>query len=78
LWFSPLKRFQKLFFRTPLVHLFILGSETYHDLYRWPMKDRKVFEAWRRETAWGKLFDRYAAGPIGIEPSPREETGVPV
>ena len=70
LWFSPLKRFQKLFFRTPLVHLFILGSEAYHDLYRWPMKDRKVFEAWRRETAWGRLFDRYAAGPIGVEPSP--------
>src|SRR5216117_3630059 len=69
LWFSPLKRFQKLFFRTPLVNIFILGSETYHDYYRWPLKDRRVFEKWRRETAWGKLFDRYANGPIA--PSPR-------
>src|SRR5436309_9234324 len=59
LWFSPLKRFQKLFFRTPLVNLFIMGSETYHDYYRWPMKDRHVFEKWRRDTGWGRLFDQY-------------------
>jgi uncharacterized protein (DUF362 family) len=64
LWFSPLKRFQKLFFRTPLVNLFILGSETYHDYYRWPMRDRKTFESWRSGTPWGRLFDRYAAGPL--------------
>ncbi len=64
LWFSPLKKFQKLFFRTPLVNVFILGSETYHDYYRWPLKDRKVFEEWRTGTPWGRLFDRYAAGPI--------------
>ena len=64
LWFSPMKRFQKLFFRTPLVNLFILGSETYHDYYRWPMKDRRTFDAWRTGTPWGKLFDRYADGPL--------------
>ncbi len=63
LWFSPLKRFQKLFFRTPLVHAFILGSEIYHDYYRWPLRERRVFERWRRETAWGRLFDRYGEGP---------------
>lgn len=63
LWFSPLKRFQKLFFRTPLVNLFILGSETYHDYYRWPMKDRKIFETWRTGTPWGRLFDRYGEKP---------------
>jgi uncharacterized protein (DUF362 family) len=68
LWFSPLKRFQKLFFRTPLVNLFILGSETYHDYYRWPVRDRKTFETWRTGTPWGRLFDRYAAGP----PLPKE------
>jgi hypothetical protein len=64
LWFSPLKRFQKLFFRTPLVNVFIMGSETYHDYYRWPLKDRAVFDRWRRETGWGKLFDAYAQGPV--------------
>ena len=64
LWFSPMKRFQKLFFRTPLVNLFIFGSESYHDYYRWPLKDRKIFEEWRVGTPWGALFDRYATGPI--------------
>jgi uncharacterized protein (DUF362 family) len=74
LWFSPLKRFQKLFFRTPLVHLFILGSETYHDYYRWPWKDRKVFEDWSRTTPWGALFGRYADGPRGAPSAPAGET----
>jgi uncharacterized protein (DUF362 family) len=59
LWFGPLKRFQKLFFHTPLVNLFVFGSEAYHDYYRWPLRDRKVFEAWGRETQWGQLFGRY-------------------
>jgi uncharacterized protein (DUF362 family) len=59
LWFGPLKRFQKLFFHTPLVNLFVFGSEAYHDYYRWPLRDRKVFEAWRSETQWGQLFGRY-------------------
>jgi hypothetical protein len=62
MWFGPLKPLQKLFFHTPLVNAFILGSEVYHDLYRWPLKDRGVFETWKRETGWGRLFDTYAAG----------------
>jgi uncharacterized protein (DUF362 family) len=62
LWFGPLKRFQKLFFHTPLVNVFILGSELYHDFYRWPLKDRATFERWRETTPWGQLFERYAQG----------------
>jgi hypothetical protein len=77
LWFSPLKRFQKLFFRTPLVNLFIFGSEAYHDYYRWPLKDQRVFEKWRRETPWGHLFDRYASGPIGPSRPPRQASPEP-
>jgi uncharacterized protein (DUF362 family) len=61
LWFGPLKRFQKLFFHTPLVKLFVLGSEVYHDYYRWPLRDRQVFDAWRKETHWGRLFQAYQA-----------------
>ncbi|MDP2207636.1 MAG: DUF362 domain-containing protein [Bacteroidota bacterium] len=59
MWFGPLKSLQKLFFHTPLVHLFVLGSELYHDYYRWPFVDKKVFENWKKETAWGKLFQDY-------------------
>ena len=59
MWFSPLKALQRFFFRTPLVHLFIMGSEAYHDYYRWPARDRAVFEAWQRDSPWGALFTRY-------------------
>jgi uncharacterized protein (DUF362 family) len=62
MWFGPLKRFQKLFFHTPLVNAFILGSEAYHDYYRWPRIDRKVFESWKRDTRWGRLFVDYELG----------------
>lgn len=62
MWFGPMKRFQKLFFHTPLVNAFIFGSEAYHDYYRWPMKDRRTFETWKAETSWGRLFDAYARG----------------
>jgi uncharacterized protein (DUF362 family) len=63
IWFGPLKRFQKLFFHTPLVHIAVAVSELYHDLFRWQLVDRRVFDHWRRSTAWGALFDRYATGP---------------
>jgi len=59
MWFGPLRRAQNLFFRTPLVHAFVLGSELYHDYYRWPLRDRRVFDAWRRDTEWGRFFDYY-------------------
>ncbi len=62
MWFGPLRPFQKLFFHTPLVNLFILGSELYHDLYRWPLRDRRTFQAWKEGTAWGRLFERYGQG----------------
>ncbi len=60
-----MKSFQKLFFHTPLVNVFIFGSEAYHDYYRWPMKDRRTFENWKKETAWGRLFAAYERGQEG-------------
>jgi hypothetical protein len=62
MWFGPMKRFQKLFFHTPLVNAFVFGSEAYHDYYRWPLKDKKTFENWKRDTSWGKLFGAYERG----------------
>lgn len=64
LWFSPLKKFQNLFFRTPLVNFFIFGSEVYHDYYRWPFKDRRTFNKWRKHSQWGRLFESYP--PVGV------------
>jgi len=58
-WFGPLKPVQNVLMRTPLVNLFILGSEVYHDYYRWPARDRAVFEGWLANTQWGSLFQQY-------------------
>jgi hypothetical protein len=62
MWFGPMKKFQKIFFHTPLVNVFIAGSEAYHDYYRWPLKDKRTFENWKRETSWGRLFAAYERG----------------
>jgi hypothetical protein len=69
MWFGGLKPFQKLFFHTPLVHLFVLASELYHDHYRWPRKDAAVFEEWQRTTSWGRLFATYSSKPCLPRPS---------
>ena len=58
-WFGPLKPVQNVLMRTPLVNLFILGSEVYHDYYRWPARDRATFEGWLANTPWGQLVQEY-------------------
>ncbi len=67
MWFGPLKGMQKFFFHTPLVNVFIAGSEAYHDYYRWPLKDRKIFERWKKNTQWGELFQKYESGEVWEE-----------
>jgi hypothetical protein len=78
MWFGPLKRIQKLFFHTPLVNLFVAGSEFYHDFYRWPHKDRATFEKWKLDTHWGQLFSRYERGTQGpVSPPQPVDTASP-
>ncbi len=62
LWFSPFKKLQKLFFRTPLVYAFVFGSYFYHDRLWWPFVGRRLMEVLRLNTVWGKCFDQYEAG----------------
>jgi len=59
LWFGPLKRLQHLFFRTPLVYLFVLASEVYHDVFWWNLKGRRILEDWKKSSPWGKLWENY-------------------
>ncbi len=59
-WYGPTRVLQKLIFRTPLVVIPTLVSEIYHDYYRWPMKERRIAEEWRRTSPWGQLFQHYA------------------
>ena len=58
LWFGPLRPVQKLFFHTPLVYIFVLGSFVYHDHIWWPTKGRRYFRRFL-SSKWGKLFSSY-------------------
>ncbi|NPV14953.1 DUF362 domain-containing protein [candidate division WOR-3 bacterium] len=58
-WYGPTRVLQKLIFRTWLVNIPIFISEFNHDFVHWPLKERKIFERWRRETGWGRLFQEY-------------------
>ncbi len=59
IWFGPLARFQRLFFHTPLVYLFILGSYLYHDYLWWPLFGKPRMKTIEGETEWGRFFARY-------------------
>ena len=56
---TPLKYIQKLFFHTPLVNIFIFGSEIYHDKIWYKYKGMPQVNKWLAESPWGQLFDRY-------------------
>ena len=58
-WYGPTRVLQKLLFHTPIVYFPIMVSELNHDYIHWPLKERKVYERWRQETGWGKLFQEY-------------------
>jgi len=59
MWFGPLKPLQKLFFHTPLVNIFVLGSAIYHDFYWYPIKGKKIVRDYQENTEWGRLFKSY-------------------
>ncbi|MBM4397555.1 MAG: DUF362 domain-containing protein [Deltaproteobacteria bacterium] len=58
IWFGPLKRLQHLFFHTPLVNAFIVGSFVYHDYVWYPTIGRSRVREWM-STPWGDLFRKY-------------------
>jgi hypothetical protein len=60
--FGPLKRMHQLLVGSPLASAWAAGGELYADLYRWPHKHKAVFEGWKAETAWGRLFGAYQGG----------------
>lgn len=59
IWFGPLKGVQKLFFRTPLVYLFVFGSFFYHDYAWYPTIGKRRIERYSRESKWMRLFEQY-------------------
>jgi uncharacterized protein (DUF362 family) len=59
MWFGPMRSFQKVFFRTPLVYAFVFGSAFYHDQLWYRVKGQKVVNEFTKKTKWGRLFDKY-------------------
>jgi uncharacterized protein (DUF362 family) len=58
-WYGPTRVLQKLVLRTPLVVIPTFMSEFNHDWVHWPLKEKYVYEDWRANTAWGRLFQLY-------------------
>ena len=58
-WYGPTRFLQGLVFRTPLVAIPVLVSEVEQNYLHWPLVERHLYERWRSETAWGRLFARY-------------------
>jgi hypothetical protein len=59
LWFGPLKGLQKLFFRTPLVYLFVFASFFYHDFAWYPVIGQRRIARYRDTSKWMRLFESY-------------------
>lgn len=59
IWFGPLRPLQNLFFRTPLVYLFVFGSFFYHDYVYWPLMAKPQMDEFKKTSKWGRLFDSY-------------------
>jgi hypothetical protein len=59
IWYGPLKGFQRLFFHTPLVYIFVMGSYVYHDWVWWPLVGKGRMRIVARDTEWGKFFAGY-------------------
>jgi uncharacterized protein (DUF362 family) len=59
LWFSPFRKYQKFFFHTPLVNLFIFASFFYHDFIWWPVNGTRMMRKLKKESQWGRYFSTY-------------------
>jgi uncharacterized protein (DUF362 family) len=58
-WYGPTKIFQKLMLHTPLVVFPIFLSAFNHDYIQWPLKYKRIYEEWQKNTSWGQLFGQY-------------------
>ncbi len=70
IYHGPLKPFEHLLLRSPLVPWSYLASNFYHNVYWYPFVGRKRVER-ALETRWGQLFKSYGDGEAvmpGIQP----------
>ncbi len=68
IYHGPLKRWENLLLRSPLVPWSYLASRLYHDVYWYPAIGRKRVDA-ALETKWGQLLTEYLGGHVVRERS---------
>jgi uncharacterized protein (DUF362 family) len=69
IYHGPLKPFENLLLRTPLVPWSYAASRLYHDVYWYPTVGRERVES-ALDTEWGALFKDYVGGHVEMEESP--------
>ncbi len=70
IYHGPLKPFENLLLRSPLVPWSYFASNFYHNVYWYPFVGRQRVEA-GLDTKWGRLFEQYGDGQVvmpGMEP----------
>jgi uncharacterized protein (DUF362 family) len=70
IYHGPLKPFENLLLRTPIVPWSYFASNFYHNVYWYPLVGRRRVEA-ALDTKWGRLFRSYGDGQVvmpGVEP----------
>ncbi len=70
IYHGPLKPFEGLLLRSPLVPWSYFASNFYHNVYWYPFVGRKRVQA-ALDTKWGRLFQSYGDGTVvmpGVEP----------
>lgn len=61
--------------RTPLVAIPTLISKINHDYLHWPFKEKHVYQEWKANSGWGRLFQRYKREGHLADHSPVALTG---
>jgi uncharacterized protein (DUF362 family) len=69
IYHGPLKPFENLLLRSPLVPWSYAASRLYHDVYWYPTVGRQRVDA-ALDTRWGRVFREYVGGDVVREPSP--------
>ncbi len=69
IYYGPLKPFEKVLLRSPIVPWSYFASNLYHNVYWYPFVGRRRVEA-ALGTKWGRLFKEYGDGQVvmpGVE-----------
>jgi uncharacterized protein (DUF362 family) len=78
IYHGPLKPFENVLLRSPLVPWSFFASNFYHNVYWYPFVGRQRVAA-ALDTKWGRLFRSYGDGQVvmpGVEPSTTAVAGV--